>query len=129
MSSYQTFRIARYAAVSAVVALSFGVAAHAGDAMTQNGAHQTVIHYSDLDLSQDADVRVLYSRLQRGSDEVCGQYRDARDLRTKRQYSACYQDTLARAVDSVDHAAVTAMFAADDRVRVAGRGIKARTST
>lgn len=130
MSSPKTLRVARYVACSAVAALTFGVAAHAGDsATTQSGVHQTVIRYSDLDLSRDADVRVLYSRLQNGANEVCGQYRDARDLRTKRQYSACYQDTLSRAVDSVGHAAVKAMYAADDRIRVAGRSAKTPAST
>jgi UrcA family protein len=128
MSSYKTFRIARCAALTAVAALTFGVAAHAGDT-TAVGVNKTVIRYTDLDLSQDADVRELYSRLQRGANEVCGQFRNARDLRTKRQYSACYQDTLGRAVDNVDHVAVTAMYAADDQIRVAGRGVKALTST
>lgn len=129
MSSHKTFRVARHVVLGAITALTFGVAAHAGDQTTETGAHQTVIRYSDLDLSRDADVRELYSRLRRASDEVCSQYRNTLDLRTKRLYSACYQDTLARAVESVDHAAVTAMFAADDRVRVAGRGAKARAST
>ena len=129
MSSPKTLNVARYVALGAITALTFGVAAHAGDATTGTGAHKTVIRYTDLDLSQDAGVRELYSRLQRASDQVCGQYRDSRDLRTKRLYNACYQDTLARAVDSVDHAAVTAMFAADDRVRMAGRGGKTQAST
>ena len=84
MSRYKTFRIARCAALTAVAALTFGVAAHAGDA-TEVGANKTVIRYTDLDLSQDADVRVLYTRLQRGAEQVCGQFRNARDLRIKRQ--------------------------------------------
>jgi UrcA family protein len=127
MSSHNTFRVARYVA-ACVTALTFGAAAHAADATTETGAHRMVIRYTDLDLSRDAGVRTLYARLQNASGQVCGQYRDADDLRTKRLYKMCYSDTLARAVESVDNEAVTAMFKADDRVRVASRGSKARSS-
>jgi UrcA family protein len=129
MSSHKTFRVARYVAFSAIATLGFGVAAHAGDAATATGAKETVIRYSDLDLSQDADVRTLYSRLQRASNRVCDLNQDGRDLRAKRLYQACYQDTLGRAVDNVGHAAVKAMYASDDKIRVAGRGVKGQAST
>jgi UrcA family protein len=129
MSSQKTFRVARNVAVGAIAALAFGVAAHAGDVTTGAPAHQTVIRYSDLDLSKDADVRTLYSRLQRASDRVCDQNSDGRDLRMRRVYDACYQDTLARAVESIGHSAVTAMYAADHNIRVAGRSGKVRAST
>ncbi|MDY6948194.1 MAG: UrcA family protein [Pseudomonadota bacterium] len=127
MSSHKTLRLARNVALSAVVALTCGVAAHAGAAPNEISAHRAVIGYSDLDLSQHADVRRLYSRLQRASDEVCSQYRFSRDLRTKRQYSSCYQDSLSRAVDSVGHAAVKAMY--EDHIRMAGRSGKLHAST
>jgi hypothetical protein len=41
-------------------------------------------------------------------------------------YKACYEDTLARAVESLDHTAVTAMFASDERIHLAERRAKAR---
>lgn len=133
MSSHNTFRVARYVALGAVTALTFSVAAQARDqardTTTPTGAHQTVISYSDLDLSRDADVRELYARLRRASDEVCGQFRSSPELRTKRLYKSCFDDTLTRAVESVGHAAVTAMLAADGRVRVAGRDTKVHPST
>ena len=127
MSSHKTFRIARNVALSAVVALTFGVAAHAGDSLDETSAHKTVIGYSDLDLSRNSDVRVLYGRLQRASDEVCNQFRHSPDLRTKRQYNACYQDALSRAVDSVGHASVKAMY--EDHIRMAGRDGKMQASS
>jgi hypothetical protein len=43
-------------------------------------------------------------------------------------YNECYQDTLARAVDSVDHAAVKAAYVADDHVRLADRSTKSQAS-
>ena len=129
MFSPITVRVARFVAVGALTALSFGVTAHAGELSTEVGPAKTVIRYSDLDLSKEADARVLYSRLQRASSHVCNSYSDARDLRMKRLYAACYQDTLARAVEDVGNAAVRAQFAADDEIRVAERDDKALAST
>lgn len=129
MSSHQTFHVARHVVFGAIAALTLGVSAHAGEVTTVADAQQTVIGYSDLDLSRDADVRTLYSRLQRASRMVCDQHRDIRDLRARRLQEACYQDTLARAVDSVGDASVQAMYAKDSRIRVAGRGVKAQAST
>lgn len=126
MSSHNTLRVAHHVAVGAVTALSLAaVCAQAGDTAAAFEPKQTVIRYSDLDLSKDADVLELYSRLQRASDRVCGRYdNDLRNLRMKSLYEACYQDTLARAVGSVGHAAVTAVHAADERIRLAGRSVK-----
>lgn len=128
MSSPKTFNIARYVALGAFTALTFGVTAHAGEASVQGDEHVAVIRYSDLDLSRADGVRALYTRLQRAAGSVCGEYRDTRDLRMKRQYAACYQDSLSRAVESVDHVAVTAMFAADHQFRVASHGAKSPAS-
>ena len=129
MFSPITVRVARLVAVGALTALSFGVTAHAGDLSTEVGPAKTVIGFSDLDLSKAADARVLYSRLQRASSHVCDSYSDIRDLRMKQLYAACYQDTLARAVEDVGNAAVKAEFAADDEIRVAEREGKALAST
>lgn len=128
MSSQKTFRVARYVAACAVTALSFGAAAYAGDASTDVAVAREKVSYADLDLSKQADAQALYARLKRASGDVCGDYKVTRDLRTMRLYNACYQDTLARAVDDVDHAAVTAAHAADDRVRVASRSRKSQAS-
>lgn len=129
MFSQKTLRVARYVGVAAVTALTFGVSAHAADAIAAAGPAKATINYSDLDLSKDADVHALYSRLQRASSRVCGDYTDLRNLRMRRQFDACYQDTLARAVDSVGHASVKAVFASDERIHMAGRNGKAQSST
>lgn len=125
--STNTARVARYITAFTVAALSVG-AAHAGDVVTAESPAQTVVSYTDLDLSKDADVRALYARLQRASARVCGEYMDLRNLGLKRRYDACYQESLARAVDSVGHASVKAVFAADERVRMAGRSAKAAST-
>lgn len=128
MSSSKPLHVARCVAACAVTALYFGVS-HAGEPTAAADRAQTVISYTDLDLSKEADVRTLYGRLRRASDKVCGEYGDLRNLRMRRLYDACYQDTLARAVDSVGHAAVKALFAADPQIRVAGRSVKTQART
>lgn len=129
MSNLKILDVARHVAFGTLAALTFGGAAHAGNAITQVARQKTVVSYTDLDLSKDADVRELYSRLQRASEKVCHWNRNSQDLRAKRLYNACYQDTLARAVERVDHAAVKVVYAEDDRIRMADDGVKARTGT
>ena len=120
IKSVQSMGVVRYVAAFGIAALSFGAGAAQAEQLADASVAKTVA-YSDLDLSKDADVQALYVRLQRASDQVCGDYKDLRNLRMKRLYEACYQDTLARAVDDVGHASVKAVFAADERIRVADR--------
>jgi len=129
MSSQKTFRVARYVAACAFAALSFGAAAQAGEAAGFAEVAKATVDYTDLDLSKQADAQTLYGRLQRASEQVCVQYKEQRDLRKMKLYNACYQDALARAVDSVGHATVKAAFAADESVRIASRTLKSRAST
>ncbi|WP_129641582.1 UrcA family protein [Peristeroidobacter agariperforans] len=129
MSSQKSFRVARYVAACAFTALAFGAAAHAGDAPGTADAPSTTVDYTDLNLAKQGDAKVLYSRLQRASDRVCVQYKEPRDLRRMKVYNACYRDALARAVDSVGHASVQAVYAADENVRIASRSMKSRAST
>ena len=123
----KSIRVARYVAAFGVAALSFG-AAQASD-FGSNDIPKAVVGYADLDLSKQADVRSLYERLQRASARVCGDYKDLRSLAMKRSYEVCFQQSLSRAVDEVNHAAVTAMYAADNRVKVAGRVAKVSANT
>ena len=114
---------ARYVAAFGVAALSAGaVAAHADPA-------KAVVNYSDLDLSQAADARSLYARLQKASEQVCSGYKDTRNLSMKRVYESCYQAALTRAVEDVGRASVQAVFAADERIRLASRPSKDRTGS
>lgn len=120
----KTVRVARYVVAFGAAALSFGAATAHADAITDSVPVKTVVDYADLDLSQDADVRALYARLQKAAERVCGDNTDLRNLRMKRLHDACYQDALARAVDNVGHAAVRAVFAADESIKVAVRTSK-----
>jgi UrcA family protein len=129
----QSIRAARYVAAFAVAVLSCGAAAAHPDKASDKGmtakVATTVVNYSDLDLSKESDARSLYVRLQRASRRVCADNWDQRDLKTRILYDACYQESLARAVENVDHAVVTAAFAADESIRLATRPSKAQAKS
>jgi UrcA family protein len=127
MITAKNVRVARVVVAFGVAALSFG-AAQASD-QSDAAIAKAVVNYADLDLSNQADVQSLYARLQRASARVCGDYKDLHSLKMKRSYSVCYQESLGRAVDEVKHSAVTAMFVADSRIKMAGRVAKVSANT
>lgn len=129
MTTAKNVRVARFVVAFGVAALSCGAASAQPFAQSDMGTAKAVVNYTDLDLSQEADVRSLYTRLQRASARVCGDYKDLQTLAMKRSYAVCYQESLSRAVDAVNHSAVTAMFAADSRIKVAGRVAKVSANT
>lgn len=129
MTAAKNVRVARCVVAFGVAALSWGAAMAHPSAQNDAEIAKAVVNYTDLDLSKAADVRSLYERLQRASAQVCGDYKDLRSLAMKRSYDVCYQESLSRAVDEVNHSAVTAMFAADNRVKVAGRVGKVSANT
>jgi UrcA family protein len=129
MTPAKNVRVARVVAAFGVAALCFGaISANASD-QSDAAVAKAVVNYTDLNLSSEADVRSLYARLQRASARVCGDYKDLRSLAMKRAYEACYQESLSRAVDEVNHSAVTAMFVADSRIKMAGRVSKVSANT
>jgi UrcA family protein len=129
MTTAKNVRVARYVVAFGVAALACGAASAHPSEQSDADQAKAVVNYTDLDLSNQADVRSLYARLQRASARVCGDYKDLRSLAMKRSYEVCYQSSLSRAVDAVNHSAVTAMFAADSRVKVAGRVAKVSANT
>jgi UrcA family protein len=78
----------------------------------------TVVNYSDLDLSQSADAQRLYARLQYASKQVCSAY-ETRQLSMQRRYDACVDAALSQAVERVNVPQLTALHAAEPRIRLA----------
>ena len=106
-----------------VIGLALAIAAasliaNVAAAKEDDGRVSTVVKYSDLDLSQSTDAARLYARLKYASQQVCGTY-DARDLNMQRLYDACYGGALTRAVERVNEPKLTALHAAEPRIRVA----------
>lgn len=82
------------------------------------GEFSTVVDYRDLDLSRSTDAARLYSRLKYASQQVCGVV-ETRDLRARRQRDTCYVQALNQAVARVNQPTLTALHAAEPRIRVA----------
>ena len=78
----------------------------------------TVVKYRDLDPSLAADAQRLYGRLKYAAQKVCNGY-DSRDLQMQRLQDACYDKALSNAVEKVNEPTLTALHAAEPRIRVA----------
>lgn len=106
-------RVVGTALVIAAASLFASVASATGD-----GGVSTVVRYRDLDPAQSADAQRLYARLKYAAQKVCNGY-DSRDLRMQRLQDACYDEALSNAVAKVNEPALTAVHAAEPRIRVA----------
>jgi UrcA family protein len=86
------------AAALAVAALLLGAGeARAGRFDTEPVSE--VVHFGDLDVGTDAGVKRLYLRLDRAAERVCGDTRDAFDMRSV--YRRCERAALEDAVQQV----------------------------
>ena len=72
---------------------------------------QTEVSYSDLDLTQVADAKKLYSRVWHAAHEVC-RAEFGVTSRTQRVEEACFQRSVEEAVHSVSDPNLTAVYLA-----------------
>ncbi len=75
------------------------------------------VSYSDLDLSTEAGLVTLYSRLQRASNAVCGSrsLQKAGSLRQSRYNKQCYRDVLSKAVAKFNNTKLDEIHAAQTK--------------
>lgn len=93
----------------------------AGVQAAEPSVHEKTVSYADLDLSRQADVAALYTRLKIVSKDVCGTP-DIRDLAMRRLHEACVEEALSDAVEQVGNAALSALHNDSSlRIRVAQR--------
>jgi UrcA family protein len=86
--------------------------ASAGDYSGNQGPGMRV-KAGDLDLNTDAGRHELLDRLSKAASSVCAEYANANwPLGYAQVYRACFQSTLAAAVDKIHHEQVSALFAA-----------------
>jgi UrcA family protein len=86
-------------------ALAVGMLAgvtHAAEAEVPSQA----VRFQDLNLNRDAGVQVLYKRIQRAANQVCGDV-DGRDLVAARAHEACVERAVADAVATVNNHMLT----------------------
>jgi UrcA family protein len=77
-------------------------------AATPGEAPTVRVRYGELDLTKDAGVERLYTRLQHAALRVCGGDIDHRQLARARVQEACVQQALDRAVEDVHSSRLTA---------------------
>lgn len=88
------------------IALGTGLVASAVAAPPHLYEELTIkVSYEDLNIDNDKGVRVLYRRLKDASAEVCGyaRYKSQRPVLRDIESKLCYQKTLTKAVQQIDH--------------------------
>jgi UrcA family protein len=67
------------------------------------------VSYSDLNITNEAGAKLLYARLQRASQEVCGvgSHNIVRSLTETKKARACYEKALSAAVEKLDSELLT----------------------
>jgi UrcA family protein len=88
-----------------VMGVAVAAAMLVGVAQGAEVAEKTV-RFQDLNLNTDAGVQVLYKRIHRAADEVCGNF-DVRDLQVGRAHKACVDRAVADAVATVNNQMLT----------------------
>lgn len=100
---FTTHRFFRHALFCAALAGIAALPAHAGSSDAQR-----IVRFTQSDLANDAQVEVLYGRLQAAARDVCSSYR-GRDLTSMKNYRACYSQSLESAVNTVNEQTLTAL--------------------
>jgi len=98
--------------LTASAILVLGIPAIASSSQFINADGETVVRvsYADLNLSSQAGLNVLYSRLQAASSSFCGPRRSLREAGSQRQlirYKQCYSNLLSKLVTQVGNAELT----------------------
>ena len=102
---------------TALVIASASLFASLASAKGDDGVSK-VVTYRDLDPSRSTDAQRLYARLKYASKQVCSSY-DGRGLEMWRLRDACVDEALTKAVEEVNEPQLTALHAAEPRIRVA----------
>ncbi len=97
-----------------LAALALTVSMGAGAAMVKGTHSVTRVDISDLDLSHVDGQQIMEARLKRAAKKVCGSQdvRKAGSLENVRKNKACFSETFAKAVNSVENQYLTASVTA-----------------
>jgi UrcA family protein len=77
-----------------------------------SAAPEMTVSYQDLNLANQADVRVLYRRLKAAANDVCGNV-PAQQLQRHLAFERCYNAALESAVTQIDLPQLQAMYQSD----------------
>ena len=100
-----------------IAALAAPLATVAAPAAAQDNTdvRQTVLRYSDLDLTRSAGAQAMMSRIRQAAETVCGKAPLTRELGERADHTACMATTMGATVKKVDAPLVTALYGASDR--------------
>jgi len=104
----------RYALVATALLAASLTANLASAATPDDGPKQTVVNFSDLDLSRPKDAHRLYSRIKYAARQVCDN-NPSSDLRLLKAYETCMAKAINDAVAQVQSMQVAAIHQADTR--------------
>jgi UrcA family protein len=103
-----------YAAPVILVALCFGAHADtATDGARDNITGRSVVHYGDLNLSDEQDARIMLQRIERAAKTACGGHATASSFTgsmDQATFDECRAKAVERAVKQLSAPAVTRMY-------------------
>src|SRR4030081_1576870 len=91
-------------------AIGLAAVARAGDA--DHDVPKEVVKFADLNLNSPAGASVLYRRIQRAAERVCGYTSDVRELSKSALLGSCKEQAIERAVDAVNSNVLTSLHKA-----------------
>ena len=101
-----------------IVACSIPLVATAAIKTNAAGERTVSVTMADLNLSEQQGVSVLFRRLQRASDKVCGSRNrlEAGSLKQRHLNQRCYTETLGKAVREIGNAELSELHARSKRL-------------
>jgi UrcA family protein len=92
------------ATVTVLSVASLAISVHADESIAQVPAR--TVHYSDLNLNTQAGTEVLYKRIRRAAEQVCGDV-DSRQLKEAAAARACIEQAVIGSIRAVNNPRLT----------------------
>jgi len=96
-------------ALAAFAALGLAASAHAAGSSNDPDAVSVKVSIGDLNLGSTIGAKTALQRIRHAAKDICGEAPDPRAIEMGRQYAGCMDDTVNRAVASLDNPTVTAL--------------------
>jgi UrcA family protein len=94
-------------AIAALLAVCVTGLAQASTTAARKVVYQQVVPYGDLNLSNEADARILHRRIVSAANKVCGVSAALIPIEIKSRLHACVEDATARAIADVNAPTLT----------------------
>jgi UrcA family protein len=98
-----------YRFTTTILILTVALSSQLANADPASDALSVTVNFTDLDLTRNADVAVLYQRLKGAAQMVCAPIA-GQDLGRQMRFKQCIHSALGTAVAKVDQPALTAYY-------------------